>query len=92
MYLDIYIILLGEIAVQPLSSHYKGNGASRKEDTDLETASGIAPKRGMVLPFTPLAMTFDNVNYFVDMPPVKIKISFIVTIIAFHKIYRKPVV
>ncbi|KAK4479596.1 hypothetical protein RD792_015114 [Penstemon davidsonii] len=27
------------------------------------------PKTGMVLPFTPLALSFDNVNYFVDMPP-----------------------
>ncbi|KFK38987.1 hypothetical protein AALP_AA3G185300 [Arabis alpina] len=25
-------------------------------------------KRGMVLPFTPLSMSFDNVNYYVDMP------------------------
>ncbi|XP_039132009.1 ABC transporter G family member 31 isoform X2 [Dioscorea cayenensis subsp. rotundata] len=25
-------------------------------------------KRGMILPFTPLTMTFHNVNYFVDMP------------------------
>ncbi|XP_010528954.1 PREDICTED: ABC transporter G family member 29-like [Tarenaya hassleriana] len=25
-------------------------------------------KKGMVLPFTPLAMSFDNLNYYVDMP------------------------
>ncbi|KAK4726556.1 hypothetical protein R3W88_031473 [Solanum pinnatisectum] len=24
-------------------------------------------KKGMILPFTPLAMSFDNVNYFIDM-------------------------
>ncbi|KAL1551581.1 transcription factor [Salvia divinorum] len=29
-----------------------------------------ADKRGMVLPFTPLAMSFEDVNYYVDMPPV----------------------
>uniref|UniRef100_A0A7N1A3M5 ABC transporter domain-containing protein n=2 Tax=Kalanchoe fedtschenkoi TaxID=63787 RepID=A0A7N1A3M5_KALFE len=28
-----------------------------------------APKRGMVLPFTPLAMSFYCINYYVDMPP-----------------------
>ncbi|KAL3511745.1 hypothetical protein ACH5RR_024462 [Cinchona calisaya] len=56
----------GEIAIQPLSNH---SGASRKDYTSLDAASGIAPKRGMVLPFTPLAMAFDSVNYFVDMPP-----------------------
>lgn len=27
-------------------------------------------KKGMILPFQPLAMTFHNVNYFVDMPKV----------------------
>lgn len=39
-------------------------------DDALDVAEGLAPKRGMVLPFTPLAMSFDNVSYFVDMPPV----------------------
>ncbi|XP_062156805.1 ABC transporter G family member 42-like [Alnus glutinosa] len=28
----------------------------------------VVPKRGMVLPFTPLAMSFDSVNYYVHMP------------------------
>ena len=27
-------------------------------------------EKGMVLPFTPLTMTFNNVHYFVDCPPV----------------------
>jgi ABC-type multidrug transport system ATPase subunit len=27
-----------------------------------------APRRGMVLPFSPLSMCFDDVNYYVDMP------------------------
>ncbi|KAL2454822.1 ABC transporter G family member 29 [Abeliophyllum distichum] len=30
--------------------------------------SRIAPKRGMILPFKPLSMTFDSVNYYVNMP------------------------
>jgi len=29
-------------------------------------------KRGMVLPFTPLSITFDNIKYSVDMPQVSI--------------------
>ncbi|KAF7843397.1 ABC transporter G family member 36 [Senna tora] len=33
-----------------------------------ELATGVAPKKGMVLPFSPLAMSFDSVNYYVDMP------------------------
>ncbi|GJZ10574.1 ABC transporter G family member 35-like protein [Tanacetum coccineum] len=30
-------------------------------------ANGVS-KKGMVLPFIPLAMSFDNINYYVDMP------------------------
>lgn len=41
-------------------------------DSAFDTVKGVAPKRGMVLPFTPLAMSFDTVNYYVDMPPVRI--------------------
>ncbi|KAH9312920.1 hypothetical protein KI387_027955 [Taxus chinensis] len=37
--------------------------------TDLEAENGAVPKRGMILPFKPLAMSFNNVNYFVDMSP-----------------------
>ncbi|XP_058759198.1 ABC transporter G family member 35-like [Vicia villosa] len=51
----------GEVAMQRMGS--RGNASSK-----LESAAGIAPKRGMVLPFQPLAMSFDSVNYFVDMP------------------------
>ena len=36
----------------------------------LVTATGVAPKRGMILPFQPLAMSFEDVKYFVDMPPI----------------------
>jgi hypothetical protein len=36
----------------------------------LETATGVAPKRGMILPFQLLAMSFEDVKHFVDMPPL----------------------
>jgi ABC-type multidrug transport system ATPase subunit len=45
-----------------------------KENTEENRAENgsksksIDVKRGMVLPFTPLTMSFDNVNYYVDMP------------------------
>ncbi|XP_042434499.1 ABC transporter G family member 42-like isoform X1 [Zingiber officinale] len=35
----------------------------------INSATGVAPMRGMILPFTPLSMSFDEVSYFVDMPP-----------------------
>ena len=66
----------GEMAIRRMSSRLSslsnGNGMSRNGDSSLEAANGVAAKRGMVLPFTPLAMSFDDVNYYVDMPPVRI--------------------
>uniref|UniRef100_A0A1J3K186 ABC transporter G family member 36 n=1 Tax=Noccaea caerulescens TaxID=107243 RepID=A0A1J3K186_NOCCA len=41
---------------------------TRNADSAGEASSGAVAKRGMVLPFTPLAMSFDDVKYFVDMP------------------------
>ncbi|KAK1577774.1 hypothetical protein Q3G72_024687 [Acer saccharum] len=57
-----------EMAMQRMSSRSNPNGLSRNGDASLEAVNGVAPKRGMVLPFTPLAMSFDSVNYYVDMP------------------------
>lgn len=59
-------MFIGEMALQRMTSR----GLSRNDDANLEAAAGISPKRGMVLPFTPLAMSFDKVNYYVDMPQV----------------------
>jgi hypothetical protein len=55
-----------------MSSPSNPSGPIKNSDSTLEAANGVAPKRGMVLPFTPLSMSFDDVNYFVDMPPVRI--------------------
>ncbi|KAM7480491.1 hypothetical protein LguiA_028704 [Lonicera macranthoides] len=54
-----------QMANRQMSSISNTNG---NEGSGLEAAKGVAPKRGMVLPFFPLAMSFDSVNYFVDMP------------------------
>ncbi|KAJ0709582.1 putative ABC-type xenobiotic transporter [Helianthus annuus] len=45
----------------------KGRREMRQIRSAISDANG-ASKKGMVLPFTPLAMSFDNMNYFVDMP------------------------
>ena len=58
------------MAIRRMSSRTNPNGMSRN-DSSLDAANGVAPKRGMILPFTPLAMSFDTVNYYVDMPPVR---------------------
>ncbi|KAF8025631.1 hypothetical protein BT93_F2467 [Corymbia citriodora subsp. variegata] len=57
----------GEMRTQSASRTPNTDELSRHHSSH-EGAKGVAPKRGMVLPFTPLAMSFDNVNYFVDMP------------------------
>lgn len=58
-----------EMALRRISSG-ASRAHNRNSDLDLEVAAGVAPKRGMVLPFTPLAMSFNDVNYYVDMPVV----------------------
>ncbi|KAM0032051.1 putative ABC-type xenobiotic transporter [Helianthus debilis subsp. tardiflorus] len=45
----------------------KGHKEMRQIRSAISDVNG-ASKKGMVLPFTPLAMSFDNMNYFVDMP------------------------
>ncbi|XVF26839.1 hypothetical protein REPUB_Repub14bG0053800 [Reevesia pubescens] len=52
-----------EMAVQGISSQSNFNGMNRNANSTREAA-----KKGMVLPFTPLAMSFDKVNYNVGMP------------------------
>ncbi|CAH1440214.1 unnamed protein product [Lactuca virosa] len=40
-----------------------------KENSSIAATNPIDSTRGMVLPFTPLTMSFININYYVDMPP-----------------------
>lgn len=44
----------------------------RNNSTKAKSAREIigSDKKGMVLPFTPLSLTFDHVKYSVDMPAV----------------------
>ncbi|CAL5363369.1 unnamed protein product [Camellia sinensis] len=39
-----------------------------EEKTNLSVVENTNSKRGMVLPFQPLSLAFDHVNYYVDMP------------------------
>lgn len=58
-----------EMEIQRMSSRTTSTGLHRNEDANLEAANGVTAKKGMILPFTPLAMSFEDVSYFVDMPP-----------------------
>jgi len=55
------------------SSHLETVGITRSGSATVENHSGTT-QRGMVLPFAPLSLTFNNIKYFVDMPQVSIEI------------------
>jgi len=56
---------------------------SEAETEDVEAAAAadeaINVQRGMILPFEPLSISFDDVSYYVDMPAVSVvaKLSFL---------------
>lgn len=57
----------------PLNGHNTGTEmvASHTQDSsNPKTARSSKTKRGMVLPFQPLSLAFDHVNYYVDTPKV----------------------
>ncbi|GJM98188.1 hypothetical protein PR202_ga15175 [Eleusine coracana subsp. coracana] len=63
-----------EMRLSARLSNCSSNGVTRVMSVGSNEA---APRRGMVLPFSPLAMSFDNVNYYVDMPAVTVRESLI---------------
>jgi hypothetical protein len=67
--IDVLIITeeMKEMRLSGRLSNCSSNGVARVMSVGSNEAS---PRRGMVLPFSPLAMSFDNVNYYVDMPAV----------------------
>lgn len=48
-----------------------------KEDTS-------TTKRGMVLPFRPLSLAFDRVNYYINMPAVSFAYSIFILIVSLY--------
>ena len=48
----------------------------QRSDSDVEDVEAVAEtqntRRGMILPFRPLSISFDDISYFVDMPPVSL--------------------
>ncbi|PON42824.1 ABC transporter-like [Parasponia andersonii] len=50
------------------NSSFKGVDKEEKGTSEVGGSNKDALKRGMVLPFQPLSLAFNHVNYFVDMP------------------------
>ncbi|KAK4761107.1 hypothetical protein SAY87_006000 [Trapa incisa] len=56
-----------EMSIHRMSSQENSSNLNSNVSS-VEAANDASPKRGMILPFTPLAMSFDDVDYYVDMP------------------------
>jgi hypothetical protein len=84
-------ILLGEMRTFRVFSQSTTSGSSNGHvlNTSQTTGSdnGLMQKRGMVLPFTPLSMSFDDVNYYVDMPPVRKFFSLFISVFLFVAVH-----
>eukprot|EP00253_Pinus_taeda_P036218 PITA_36218 len=57
---------INEMQTMPGENHEENQASGTNNAASNSTRE--SGKKGMVLPFQPLAMAFDNVNYFVDMP------------------------
>jgi hypothetical protein len=69
-----YTVEGGEVQMQQVEQHNVGaEHVSRFVSSASDASDAVVqaePKRGMILPFQPLAISFDNINYYVDMPVV----------------------
>ncbi|CAA0842185.1 ABC transporter G family member 29 [Striga hermonthica] len=65
MYLNPFVSKHATIISKEVAS---GETVADLDGATNDAQSSTKSKKGMVLPFTPLVMSFDSVNYFVDMP------------------------
>lgn len=56
----LIVTLLSDYSVASQSQEFENTTSTQEGDK----------KKGMILPFQPLTMTFHNINYYVDMPQV----------------------
>lgn len=62
---------MSDIRVCVLLGVLKKGGQSPRQGASANSFKESNVEKGMVLPFTPLTMTFHDVHYFVDCPPVQ---------------------
>jgi hypothetical protein len=60
----------------PDDNHLASESSHLSTGMNIETDSSLTEK-GMILPFSPLSLTFDNIRYSVDMPQVKYRKLFL---------------
>ncbi|KAJ0657572.1 putative ABC-type taurine transporter [Helianthus annuus] len=54
--------------VVPTEDEHNQKHPQTETETETEMTTSSSKKKGMVLPFKPLSLAFDHVNYYVDMP------------------------
>ena len=59
------------------ASSHRPKGINNEADPAIAEDDSALTKRGMILPFVPLSLTFDDIRYSVDMPQVKYKDLFL---------------
>lgn len=64
----INLVIADEVQMKVMSAGQQ-NGVP-ETSVDIGTLNRDNAQKGMILPFEPLALTFHNVNYYVDMPSV----------------------
>lgn len=65
---NINLVIADEVQMGVMSAG-QHNGVP-ETSVDIGTLNKDKAEKGMILPFEPLALTFHNVNYYVDMPSV----------------------
>ncbi|KAK1262602.1 ABC transporter G family member 34 [Acorus gramineus] len=50
------------------NTRVRGKNIKQAHKIDIKPRGAISPQSGMVLPFQPLTIAFNNISYFVDMP------------------------
>jgi len=53
------------------ASSHRPTGINTEADPAIAEDDSALTKRGMILPFVPLSLAFDDIRYSVDMPQVK---------------------
>lgn len=51
---------------------HQATGNNREIEPSIVNANSMPAQRGMVLPFVPLSLTFDNIQYSIDTPQVSL--------------------
>ncbi|CAD6230064.1 unnamed protein product [Miscanthus lutarioriparius] len=63
------------ITLDKVLEQLRGQSPNTSDRSHMNASIRIHPRRGMILPFEPLSMSFSEINYYVDMPAITIRES-----------------